>query len=147
MLEYTQFTGEPSGQGQVAEFTPAARPASLSTIIARIEQAVDEETASIRTDMNYDLKASNARKSRYLYELSKATKSIGAAQLIAEQRDAIVRLRDKLTKNESAIRATVDAASVVWTVESTRCPVSAAASAIRIVSGSRISPTTMTSGA
>ena len=32
-------------------------------------------------------------------------------------------------------------------VESTRCPVSAAASAIRIVSGSRISPITITSGA
>ena len=45
------------------------------------------------------------------------------------------------------MRATVDAASVVCTVDSTRCPVSAAASAIRIVSGSRISPTTMTSGA
>ena len=35
----------------------------------------------------------------------------------------------------------------MWTVEKTRCPVSAAASAMRIVSGSRISPTTMTSGA
>ena len=32
-------------------------------------------------------------------------------------------------------------------VDSTRCPVSAAASAMRIVSGSRISPTTITSGA
>jgi hypothetical protein len=116
MLEYTQFTGEPSGHGQVTEFTPPARPASLSTIIARIEQAVDEETASIRTDMNYDLKASNARKSRYLYELSKATKSIGAAQLIAEQREAIVRLRDKLAKNESAIRAHLSAVNEVATL-------------------------------
>ena len=50
--------------------------------------------------MNYDLKASNARKSRYLYELSRAMKGIGAAQLIAEQREAVVRLRDKLAKNE-----------------------------------------------
>ena len=45
------------------------------------------------------------------------------------------------------MRDTVEATSVVCSVESTRCPVSAAASAIRIVSGSRISPTTMTSGA
>ena len=88
MLEYTQFNGEPSGRGEVTEFVATARPASLSTIIARIEQAVDEETASIRTDMNYDLKASNARKSRYLYELSRAMKGLGAAQLIAEQREA-----------------------------------------------------------
>ena len=97
MLEYTQFNGEPSGREPVPM---PARPASLSTIIDRIEQAVDEETASIRTDMNYDLKASNARKSRYLYELSRAMKGVGAAQLIAEQREAIVRLRDKLARNE-----------------------------------------------
>ena len=49
--------------------------------------------------------------------------------------------------NESATRETVEAASVVCTVEKTRWPVSAAASAMRMVSGSRISPTTITSGA
>ena len=116
MLEYTQFNGEPSGRGEVTEFVATARPASLSTIIARIEQAVDEETASIRTDMNYDLKASNARKSRYLYELSRAMKGLGAAQLIAEQREAVVRLRDKLAKNELAIRAHLNAVNEVATL-------------------------------
>jgi hypothetical protein len=116
MLEYTQFNGEPSGRSEVTEFVATARPASLSTIIARIEQAVDEETASIRTDMNYDLKASNARKSRYLYELSRAMKGLGAAQLIAEQREAVVRLRDKLAKNESAIRAHLNAVNEVATL-------------------------------
>jgi hypothetical protein len=114
MLEYTQLAGEPSSQGP--ELTPPARPASLSTIIARIEQAVDEETASIRTDMNYDLKASNARKSRYLYELSRAMKGVGAAQLIAEQREAVIRLRDKLAKNEAAIRAHLNAVNEVATL-------------------------------
>ena len=92
------------------------RPASLGTILDRIEQAVDEETASIRTDMNYDLKASNARKSRYLYELSRAVKGVGAPQLIAEQRDAIVRLRDKLARNESAILAHLNAVNEVATL-------------------------------
>ena len=116
MLEHTHFAGEPSGRGQVTEFTPSARPASLGSIIARIEQAVDEETTSIRTDMNYDLKTSNARKSRYLYELSRAMKGIGAAQLIAEQRDAVVRLRDKLAKNEAAIRAHLNAVNEVATL-------------------------------
>jgi hypothetical protein len=116
MLEYSQFAGDPSGRGQVTEFVAPARPASLSSIIARIEQAVDEETASIRTDMNYDLKASNARKSRYLYELSRAMKGVGAAQLIAEQREAVVRLRDKLAKNEAAIRAHLNAVNEVATL-------------------------------
>ena len=45
------------------------------------------------------------------------------------------------------MRETVEAASVVCRVVNTRCPVSAAAKAILAVSGSRISPTTMTSGA
>ena len=48
---------------------------------------------------------------------------------------------------ESEILAMVEATSVVCRVESTRWPVSAAATAIRMVSGSRISPTTMMSGA
>ena len=113
MFEYAQFNGEPSGREPVAM---PARPASLGTILNRIEQAVDEETASIRTDMNYDLKASNARKSRYLYELSRAVKGVGAPQLIAEQRDAIVRLRDKLASNESAIRAHLNAVNEVATL-------------------------------
>jgi len=116
MLEYTQFNAAPSGGSDVTEFVAPTRPASLSTIIARIEQAVDEETAAIRTDMNYDLKASNARKSRYLYELSRAMKGVGAAQLIAEQREAVVRLRDKLARNESAIRAHLSAVNEVATL-------------------------------
>jgi hypothetical protein len=116
MLEYTQFNGAPSDGAQVTEFVAPARPASLTTIIARIEQAVDEETAAIRTDMNYDLKASNARKSRYLYELSRAMKGVGAAQLIAEQRDAVVRLRDKLARNEAVIRAHLNAVNEVATI-------------------------------
>ena len=44
------------------------------------------------------------------------------------------------------IRLTVSGASIVWTVESTRWPVSAADSAERTVSSSRISPMRMTSG-
>ena len=44
------------------------------------------------------------------------------------------------------IRLTVSVAFSVWRVEKTRWPVSAACSATDIVSGSRISPTRMTSG-
>ena len=49
--------------------------------------------------------------------------------------------------NESATRAMVDVTSEVCSVENTRWPVSPAVSAIFIVSGSRISPITITSGA
>jgi hypothetical protein len=113
MLDYTQFNGEPTNRELPAEFVPAQRPASLAAIISRIEQTVDEETASIRTDMNFDLKTSNARKSRYLYELNKAMKGAGSGQLVAEQREAILRLREKLAKNQAAILAHLNAVTEV----------------------------------
>ena len=47
---------------------------------------------------------------------------------------------------KSMIRLIVSGASTVWSVESTRCPVSAADSAVETVSSSRISPTRITSG-
>lgn len=113
MLDYSQFNSDSPARESSLDYSSPARPASLASIINRIEEAVDEETASIKTDMNFDLKASNARKSRCLYELSKATKGIDAHRLIAEQRDAIVRLRDKLARNEAAIRAHLSAVNEV----------------------------------
>ena len=47
---------------------------------------------------------------------------------------------------KSTIRLIVSVASRVCSVDSTRCPVSAAASAVRTVSSSRISPIRITSG-
>jgi hypothetical protein len=114
MVDNAQTGGEPSGQAAPAE--PPARPArasSLGSIINRIERAVDEETAAIRTDVGYDLKSSNARKSRYLYELNRAVKSPGAAAMIAEQQDAILRLREKLARNQDAILAHLNAVTEV----------------------------------
>ena len=49
--------------------------------------------------------------------------------------------------NAPMMRSTVFDASIVWSVEKTRCPVSAAVSAVSIVSRSRISPTRITFGA
>lgn len=116
MLDYKEFNGEAARNEAPAEFAPAQRPASLGAIISRIEQAVDEETASIRTDMDFDLKTSNARKSRYLYDLNKAIKAAGNGKLGAEHRDAIMRLRDKLVRNQTAILAHLNAVNEVATL-------------------------------
>lgn len=86
---------------------------NLSAIINRIEETVEAETASIRTDIRFDIKASNVRKSRYLYELNKAVAGLGGAQLNGAHRDDIVRLRDKLSANEAAILAHLTAVSEV----------------------------------
>ncbi len=78
----------------------------MSSIIGRIEEAVEEETIGIRTDMGFDIKASNARKSRYLYELTRAMKGVGEISFLAEHRDGLKRLRETLARNEEAIRRT-----------------------------------------
>jgi hypothetical protein len=116
MLDYKEYSGEPARSEMPAELTPAQRPASLAAIISRIEQTVDEETASIRTDMDFDLKTSNARKSRYLYDLNKAIKAAGNGKLAAEHREAIMRLRDKLVRNQAAILAHLNAVNEVATL-------------------------------
>ena len=86
---------------------------NLSAIIGRIEEAVETETAAIRTDMRFDIKASNMRKSRYLYELNKAISSLRGIVLGEEQRDGMLRLRDKLAANEAVILAHLSAVSEV----------------------------------
>jgi hypothetical protein len=89
---------------------------NLSTIIGRIEEAVETETASIRTDTRFDIKASNVRKSRYLYELNKAISSLRGVVLGEEQRDGMLRLRDKLAANEAVILAHLSAVAEVATL-------------------------------
>lgn len=86
---------------------------NLSAIIGRIEETVEAETASIRTDVRFDIKASNARKSRYLYELNKVVSGLGSIVLGDEHRDGIVRLREKLAANEAAILAHLNAVTEV----------------------------------
>jgi hypothetical protein len=103
MLDYAQYNGDMMSRDAAPESMPQ-RPASLAAIISRIEQTIDEETNGLKSDMHFDLKTSNARKSRYLYELTRAVKGAGAGRLVAEQREAIVRLREKLAENETAIR-------------------------------------------
>lgn len=86
---------------------------NLSAIIGRIEEAVETETASIRTDTRFDIKASNARKSRYLYELNKAAAALSPRQLDGEHREALQRLRAKLEINERVILAHLNAVKEV----------------------------------
>ncbi|MDX8536397.1 hypothetical protein EN858_08500 [Mesorhizobium sp. M4B.F.Ca.ET.215.01.1.1] len=90
-----------------------ARPGNLAAIIGRIEEAVDEETAGIRASTGYDLKASNARKSRYLYELTRAMKGANEIEFLEQHREGLARLRQKLAKNEAAILAHLNAVNEV----------------------------------
>jgi len=90
--------------------------ANLGMLIGRIEEAVDEETTSIRTDINFDIKASNMRKSRFLYELTRALKGTDEAAPPVEYRTDLERLRGKLATNEAAIRAHLNAVNEIATL-------------------------------
>ena len=96
----------PSAAAAVSE---AGMNISLGAIIARLEEAVEMETAAIRVDVNFDIKASNTRKSRYLYELNRAVKGVEPDRLDASHRAGLERLRTKLEANEAAILAHLNA--------------------------------------
>ena len=106
------------GQSQLAVVTPD-RPASVQTvgsitaIIDRIEEAIDTETTSIKSDRTFDIRASNARKSRYLYELNRAMKGIAQRDFVEMHREGILRLKTKLAANEAAILAHLSAVTEV----------------------------------
>ena len=101
----------------IALRTPPAEPnfaaGTLDVLLSRIEAAVEEETDGIRAGGGFDIKASNARKSRYLYELNRAIKGIAQAELPQEHREGLLRLRQKLAKNEATILAHMRAVAEV----------------------------------
>ncbi len=114
MTDYSPYSVPARGPSGAP--SAAVRPVSLSTIIGRIEEAVEDETTGLKTDTAFDIKSSNARKSRYLYELTRAMKGIGEADFLAEHGEGIRRLREKLSRNEAAIRAHLNAVSEVATL-------------------------------
>jgi len=91
----------------------SSRPVNLSAIIGRIEAAIDEETAAIRGNLDFDIPASNARKSRYLYELNKASRCVNLRDISTEERNQLAGLREKLAANEAAILAHINAVTEV----------------------------------
>lgn len=112
--EFSAYLPEIAAAPAVAPQKPAGPWAgNLLGIIGRIEEAVDDETASIRTDIWFDIRASNARKSRHLYELNKATRGLAPDDLQASHRDGLLRLRRKLAANQAAIQAHLSAVTEV----------------------------------
>ncbi|MEO9340678.1 hypothetical protein ABFT80_25020 [Mesorhizobium sp. SB112] len=111
-----QFAQISSAQTTPPEVAVAIKPASLTALLGRIEKAVEHETNAIRTDVRFDIKASNARKSRYLYELTRVVKNVGDTDLLAQHGDGLRSLREKLAINESVIRDHLSAVTEVATM-------------------------------
>lgn len=111
MNEYQAYGASlPAPRMAAAMAMPRQQNGSLLALIGRLEEAVEAETKAIR-DPGFDIDASNARKSRHLYELNRALK--GDAVPGPEHREAILRLRAKLAANEAAVAAHLNAVSEV----------------------------------
>lgn len=89
------------------------QPASISAIIGRIEEAIESETAAITADPAFDIRASNMRKSRHLYDLNRALKGVNPADIAGRHRDDVIRLKAKLAANQAAILAHLNAVTEV----------------------------------
>ncbi len=115
MADFSEFTSNLPAPAAASEQNPA-RPGNLAAVIGRIEEVIDAETVGIRSGVSFDLKGSNARKSRYLYELNRAMKGLSQAEFLTEHRESLTRLRRKLARNEAAILAHLNAVDEVATL-------------------------------
>ena len=98
---------------QTATLERPLQPASISAIIGRIEEAIEAETKAITADPAFDIRASNMRKSRHLYDLNRALKGVNPADIAMRHRDDVIRLKAKLAANQAAILAHLNAVTEV----------------------------------
>ncbi|MGD9913166.1 MAG: hypothetical protein AB7S80_03725 [Rhizobiaceae bacterium] len=112
MLDYSETMALPAPREPQPEAS-GMRPGNLSAIIERLEQTIDEETSGLRGQPGFDVKASNVRKGRHLFELTRAMKGVGPDDLLDEQKQSMIRLRGKLAENEIVLKAHLNAVGEV----------------------------------
>jgi hypothetical protein len=82
---------------------------NLTKILDVLLACVREETEAIRRSLAFDLKSSNAVKSRLLYELSRASRGIDAGSLQTGSREKLLLLKDELRRNAQIVGAHLSA--------------------------------------
>lgn len=85
----------------------------LLAVLRRIESAVTAETDGLRGNAGFDIAASNARKNRHLFDLSRAVRGVAPDQLDESHREGLESLRRTLAENESALKAHMAAVSEI----------------------------------
>lgn len=81
----------------------------MSGVLGRLEEVLERENSLIGTDSGFDISASNAQKSRCLYELNLLFQSQGGAPSSQEIRARLSRLRETLEVNTRRVKAHLDA--------------------------------------
>ena len=83
--------------------------ASLKTVIARLGNFIEAETAEIQSNRNFDFQASSEKKSRLLFELNRASRGCDFSQLDRSVIQELMRLKQALAENEVKINAHLSA--------------------------------------
>lgn len=81
----------------------------LGGVLGRLEEVLERENAAIGTDAGFDIKSSNDRKSRCLYELNMVVHSLGGQGLSDAYSERLQRVRGLLETNSVRVKAHLEA--------------------------------------
>ena len=85
----------------------------IKSVLGRLEMIIDNENNRIGSDPEFDLKVSNAHKSRCLYELSMLFRDTDPADLAAHHVVQLHDLKKKLVLNARRVEAHLEAVRAV----------------------------------
>ncbi|SCB18427.1 hypothetical protein [Rhizobium multihospitium] len=85
----------------------------IKSVLGRLEMIIDNENNRIGADPDFDLKVSNAHKSRCLYELSMLFRDTDPADLAAAHIAQLHDLKKKLVLNARRVEAHLEAVRAV----------------------------------
>ncbi|OED00436.1 MULTISPECIES: hypothetical protein [unclassified Rhizobium] len=85
----------------------------IKSVLGRLEMIIDNENNRIGADPEFDLKVSNAHKSRCLYELSMLFRDTDPADLAAAHIEQLHDLKKKLVLNARRVEAHLEAVRAV----------------------------------
>lgn len=85
----------------------------IKTVLGRLEMIVDNENQRIGSDPQFDLKVSNAHKSRCLYELTMLFRSTDPEELAGAHIHQMHALKEKLALNARRVEAHLHAVRAV----------------------------------
>jgi len=89
------------------------RDVRLQTVLDRLELIIDNENERIGTDVKFDIKASNAHKSRCLYELTMLCRDTGPEEFPTGFSSQMKFLKQKLLLNARKLEAHLNAVRTV----------------------------------
>lgn len=85
----------------------------IQSVLGRLETIIDNENEKIGKDPNFDLKVSNAHKSRCLYELTMLSRDTPHEEIAAGYINQVRAIKEKLATNARRVEAHLNAVRAV----------------------------------